>query len=126
MVVVVESTAPPTLLAQTPPVSWSGFGPPGALTKAVVLVKKAVLTVFVMEMRGLVVGVRVLIPPGVKLPDPKLNVLWHWATAADEPQKATDNAAPAIRAANLIGLLIEPDTADMYATPRYFFSQRWN
>jgi hypothetical protein len=58
-----ESTPPPTVRTHTPPVSWSGFGPPGALTNAVVLVKKAVLTVFVIEMRGLVVGVRVLIPP---------------------------------------------------------------
>jgi hypothetical protein len=75
IVVVVESTAPPTLRAHTPPVSWSGFGPPGALTKAVVLVKKAVLTVFVIEMRALVVGVRLLTPPGVTLPVPKLKVL---------------------------------------------------
>jgi hypothetical protein len=46
VLVVVVSTSPPTTRLHTPPLGWSGLGPGGELTKALDVVRKAVLTVF--------------------------------------------------------------------------------
>src|ERR1043166_3593875 len=50
LVVLFTSTWPPTPRTQTPPPCWSGAGLPGALMKAVLWSKKAVLAVVIAEL----------------------------------------------------------------------------
>src|SRR5512145_540520 len=73
-----------------PPPCWSGRGPPGALTKALVLVRNAVLAVLIVEMMALTA------PPfesGNAKPRPPMMSLEHCAQAPDEPAKPANNAA---------------------------------
>ncbi len=53
MLSVFVSMVPAMARPHTPPPCWSGFAPPGALTKALVLVRKAVLTVLMVDVRAL-------------------------------------------------------------------------
>ena len=100
--VLLLSTVPAMPRIQTPPPCWSGRGPPGALTKALVLVRNEVLTVLMTETSELTEppcpNGRRVDSPGSGTPA-TAKVSRHSAQAADEPSDPERQRRPAQRRA---------------------------